>query len=157
MKHHEQTRGCEQRQAPAVSIDEPACSLLTPELATSAIGGFVTPQATKLKNTCTYLSLEGAAPEGLSLLLYYGKTAVAAFEDAISHQGTAVTSSATPAGAAKFTKIRVGGLPAYWNSTEEYSGSLSAVDGEYVLHVTTQGPDGQSIAKAALVGIEKRI
>jgi len=134
-----------------------ACSLLTPELATSAIGTSIERGAGSPTDTCVYSSDDGGSAEGISLLLYYGQSAVKAFESGLDNVGSVVSAAGIPASQLSYRKISVDNRAAYW-SPATTGGSLVAVDNSYVLHVdVVTGADAEEIAQDALGRIEAKI
>jgi hypothetical protein len=92
-------------------------------------------------------------------MLSYGQPAVGAFDALFHHTAPIVTKPGTPSGLLTFTVVRVHGLAAFWQrSQQQEGGTLSATDKSYVLHIAVQGSaSGESVAEKALQGIEQRL
>jgi hypothetical protein len=92
-------------------------------------------------------------------MVFYGQPDVGAYAALFHHTAPIVTKPGTPSGVLTFTAVRVHGLAAFWQpSQQQDGGTLTAIDTSYVLRISVQGSaSGESVAEKALQGIEQRL
>lgn len=142
--------------------EEPACSLLTPTLAAASVGSPVSRTSRLPKTVCSYVALpsvKSAEPKGISLQIYYGRSAISAFEGFYLHTAPIVTKPGTPSAVLSFTPVRIDGLAAFWQPAQPLEGgTLSATDKSYVFHIEVSGnARAESVAEEALRGLTNRL